>query len=126
MYGRTTRQRESRCSWLYVCVELLLLEIQAQTYLLTDQFNIKSLYCFSENASTSNGGALGNSTKRVPTKVEKDSIKENSASLTLPTVTNDIDLGAEFVVPFSSCSHSLALVLLVLSCQFLACVSKSF
>ena len=114
MYGRTTRQRESRCSWLYVCVELLLLEIQAQTYLLTDQFNIKSLYCFSENASTSNGGALGNCTNSVPPKVEKDSSKEYA----LPTVTNDIDLGAEFVVPFSPCSHSLALVLLVLSCQF--------
>ena len=84
------------------------------TYLLTIN---KSLYCFSENASTSNGGALGNSTNGVPPKVEKDSIKENSASLTLPTVTNDIDLGAEFVVPFSSCSHSLALVLLVLSRQ---------
>ena len=77
----------------------------SSTNLLTDQFNNKSLYCFSEHASTSNGDALGNSTNGVPPKVEKDSSKE----LALPTVTNDIDLGAEFVVPFSSCSHSLAL-----------------
>ena len=50
------------------------------------------MHCFSENASTSNGGALLNSTNRVPLKIEKDSSKEHSASLTLAKVENDLDL----------------------------------
>ena len=94
--------------FMALCLCRITITRNPSTTLLIYQSNSKSLYCFSEHASTSNGGALENSANSVPPKVEKDSSKE----LALPTVTNDIDLGAEFVVPFSFCSRSLALSLL--------------